>query len=388
MERLKILHIIKSLGRGGAEMLLPETLKLHDKDKFEFHYLYFLPWKDQVVKNITDAGGIVHCFPAHNNLTILLQYRKIIHYVKANGIQIIHCHLPWAGFVGRMIRKSVNVPVMYTEHNLQERYHRLTYWLNKWTFNNQDVVLAVSEDVSFSIHSNISPKIPVKVVFNGVNTETFRRDEISGSAIRQELKIPEGTIVVGIVTVFRFQKRLKEWLEIFSAVSKKHPNVFGIIAGDGPLREEVEQLIKDLGLENRISLPGLQTEIKPWYSAMDIFMMSSEFEGMPLALLEAMSMECAVVSTDAGGIREVIRHERDGLLVNVSEWRQLETQLDKLCSHELLRKQLSGAGRKRVESNFSLRKMVDTLEEMYNGCRLPVTGYQLPVTSNLSAEQK
>ena len=76
--KIRVLHIIKSLGRGGAEMLLPETLKLHDRERFEFHYIYFLPWKDQMVKEIENFGGKVTNFPSNNNLKLLGQYKKMI----------------------------------------------------------------------------------------------------------------------------------------------------------------------------------------------------------------------------------------------------------------------------------------------------------------------
>ena len=100
MQRIKVLHIIKSLGRGGAEMLLPETLKRHNQLEFEFHYIYFLPWKNQMVEAIENAGGKVTRFSAKNNIQLFFQYPKIIKYCKDNNIQIIHAHLPWAGFVG------------------------------------------------------------------------------------------------------------------------------------------------------------------------------------------------------------------------------------------------------------------------------------------------
>ena len=125
-KKLRILHIIKSLGRGGAEMLLPETLKLHNKQKFDFHYIYFLPWKDQMVDAIKDAGGKVTCLEAKNNVRLITKYKKIITYCKANEIDLIHCHLPWAGFVGRLVHKKTGIPVIYTEHNMQERYHVAT----------------------------------------------------------------------------------------------------------------------------------------------------------------------------------------------------------------------------------------------------------------------
>ena len=73
MSKIKILHIVKSLGRGGAEVLLQETLKLHNKETYEFHYIYFLPWKNQMVEGITNAGGKVVLFSAKNNIEIILQ---------------------------------------------------------------------------------------------------------------------------------------------------------------------------------------------------------------------------------------------------------------------------------------------------------------------------
>src|SRR5688572_1137235 len=102
---IPILHIIKSLGRGGAETLLPETLSKHNKKRYQFHYIYFLPWKDQMVSEIEREGGTVTCLPANNNIEILFKILQIRAYIKKHKIQLIHCHLPWAGIVGRLVGK-------------------------------------------------------------------------------------------------------------------------------------------------------------------------------------------------------------------------------------------------------------------------------------------
>ncbi len=98
---------------------------------------------------------------------------------------------------------------------------------------------------------------------------------------------------------------------------------------------------------------------------MDIFMMSSVFEGLPIALLEAMSMQCAIVTTDAGGIKEVIRDQIDGLMVSVDEWPLLSSKLELLINDEALLKQFSEKARQRVQSDFSMRSMVNELESFY-----------------------
>lgn len=371
-ERIKVLHVIKSLGRGGAEMLLPETLKLHDHSRFEFHYIYFLPWKNQMVNAICENGGRVTCLSASNNIKIVFKINELRRYVKKHSISIVHCHLPWAGVIGRLLYKLAVVQVMYTEHNKQERYHWVTRWMNNLTFNSQNLVVAVSNDVANSIKKNINPKVPIYVIPNGVNAHHFQRDQEAGNRIKRELEIPEDALVVGNVAVFRFQKRLKEWLAIFALLSIKHPQLYGILVGDGPLKAELISEIKKLGLEKKVIMVGLQTEVRPWLSAMDVFMMSSIFEGMPVALLEAMSMKCAIVTTDAGGVKEVVRHKENGLMVAVARWPQLELELDTLLLDPIFRRQLGESARKSVEENFDLKSMTERLERLYEDHDKPV----------------
>ncbi len=364
--KIKALHIIKSLGRGGAEMLLPETLKSHNKDQFEFHYLYFLPWKNQLVESIEKAGGKVTCFTANNNIQLLLQYPKIIRYCKVHQIQLIHAHLPWAGFVSRLVHINTRIPLFYTEHNLQERYHFITKLFNRLSFNWQTIGVGVSEDVTQSIQKNINPNIPVKTILNGVNTTTFQRKNSQERAeIREKFGIPSHAILVGTVAVFRFQKRLDLWLEIIAEAIKQNPKIYGIIVGAGPLEPMLKEKHKALGLEEKVFFAGLQINVKPYYEAMDIFMMSSSFEGLPIALLEAMSMSCAIVSTNAGGIKEVLRPDQDGFVVSVDNWISLSKSIVALAEEDQKLKNYQSLARQRVVESFSIEVMVHSLEKLY-----------------------
>ncbi len=366
---MKILHIVKSLGRGGAEMLLQETLKQHDKTKFEFHYIYFLPWKNQMVPGLEEAGGVVKNFSANNNIVIMLQARKIIRYIRENKIELVHCHLPWAGFVGRLIHKLSGIPVYYTEHNKQERYHFITKLINKLTFNWQTKVIAVSNDVAESIEKNIHPNIPVQTILNGANTAHFTRNITAGSELRKQYGFDPNCIVIGTIAVFRFQKRLKEWIDVFKALEKDFPGIRGCIVGDGILNTEIRAYLAQQEMQDKILFPGLQTNVLPWLSAMDIFMMTSEFEGLPVALLEAMSMECAVVCTDAGGIKEVIRNKQDGFLVPVDKWQDIQQPLRYLLQQPEEIKNYGAKARQRVQQAFSLQTMVQQTELAYQAIK-------------------
>jgi glycosyltransferase involved in cell wall biosynthesis len=261
-------------------------------------------------------------------------------------------------------------------------------------------VIAVSSDVAISIQQHIKSKTPVQTVLNGVNTDFFQRKSLeqlakdilnfpekeeentfqmksggdkvlpfdNGNVVLQKLlkqkqENPE-IQVVGTIAVFRFQKRLVEWIKVFHQAVQANPNLRGVIVGNGPFAAQLLELRAELNLENHLFLPGLQTNTKDWFSLMDVFMMSSEFEGLPIALLEAMSMECAIVTTDAGGVKEVIVDSESGLMVGVDEWPKLAEKLELLRDDEL-RAKLSKGARKRVGEAFSLKRMVGELEEIY-----------------------
>jgi L-malate glycosyltransferase len=367
-DKIKVLHIIKSLGRGGAEMLLPETLKLHDQLTFEFHYVYFLPWKNQMVESILKNGGQVLCFPANNNLQLILKIRQVARYVKDNKIQLIHAHLPWAGILARIVGKMCGIPVLYTEHNKLERYHPGTRIMNLLTMDLLSMVIAVSADVSESIrHYRPRLKTPVRTILNGVNTGYFDRSLIDGVAIRNRFSIPAGAPIVGTVAVFRFQKRLDLWMELAVKILHQVENAHFIIVGDGPLKNELMKKRDALGLSDRIHMPGLETEVRPYLAAFDVYMMSSVFEGLPVALLEAMSMQCPVVATNAGGIKEVIRHEVDGFTCVIEQPEKLVGYACTLLADQGLRAAYGEQARKRVQRVFSMENMVKKLEEAYQG---------------------
>ncbi|MBT1688324.1 glycosyltransferase family 4 protein [Fulvivirgaceae bacterium PWU37] len=348
-------------------MLLPETLRLHDREAFDFHYIFFLPWKTAMVGAIEENGGKVTCLPAKNNIQLLLKARALARYIRQHKIELVHAHLPWAGVVARLAGKMTGIPVMYTEHNKQERYHLATRVMNLATMNLLGRVIAVSADVEESIRKHKpNLKAPLETILNGVNTERFTPHAAGGTEVRAQFGIPADAPVIGTIAVFRFQKRLDVWLEVAARVLKEEPRAHFILVGDGPLRPQLEEKWRQLGLEKNAHFVGVQTEVRPYLAAFDLYMMSSIFEGLPIALLEAMASGCAIVSTDAGGIKEVIRHEKDGLLCGVDEPMKLVSFAQTLLKDGQQRKRLAEQGRKRIEESFSLETMVAGLERVYH----------------------
>lgn len=366
MSTFNILHIIKSLGRGGAEMLLPNTLHYHDKNKFHFHCVYFLPWKNQMVDTLQNEGSVVKCFPANNNLQLLLRVNEVKKYIKENEIDLVHAHLPWAGIVGSLAGKWAKVPVIYTEHNNVNRYHFLTRFLNKQAYRRYTKVISVSNDcyqAAIAQFNNSAP-LELRTILNGVDTEIYTPDLLIRITKRTELGIDPETLVVTNVSQFREQKRLDRWLSIVKNFSNTVPSARFILVGFGPKQEMVDEVVKSYHLEDKLIRPGLQENIKDWLAITDIFLMSSDWEGLPIALLEAMSMGCVPVVTDAGGIPEVMTAQCGFVYPKDNEKVAVEA-LQKLYDNPELRKKMSIASRNRVIEQFSVKRMVREVEGLY-----------------------
>jgi L-malate glycosyltransferase len=368
--RIKVLHLIKSLGRGGAEKLIPETAQVHDQAKFEFHCLYFYHQEQNIIDELEQAGIQVHLIPS-GNLGLFFQVKKVREFILKANFDLIHAHLPWAGILARFVGKTLKIPIVYTEHNTWDRYNKVSYWGNRLTFKNQDIAIAVSNEVALSMQLNsiFDPyrrggRLKVKVVQNGVNTEVFKK-ATNSQKMESRLKIPENAPVIGKVAVFRSQKRLWLWVDIALRILKKHPEVHFLLVGDGEWRERLEKQIADSGKKENFHLVGTQKEVIPYLSLMDIYLSSSEFEGLPIAMLEAMSCEVPVVGTRAGGIGEVIQHGVQGFLTEIEDWEKLEDYCLLLLEDRELLQKMAKSARERVKESFSMTRMVKELEEIY-----------------------
>jgi glycosyltransferase involved in cell wall biosynthesis len=361
---MRVYHLIKSLGRGGAEMLLPEGIRA-TSDRVDYRVGYFLPHKDALVETLERTNTDVVCFDAVHPAQILRRVPTVARDVLRFRADVVHCHLPWAGVAGRLVGRLARVPVVYTEHNLQPRYHRATFRANQATWRLQDRVIACSEDVARSIHTHIGRHVPVRVVQNGVATGHFQRDEAAGAALRAQLGIPPDAPVMATVAVFRTQKRLTTWLEVAQRVRAALPDAHFLLVGDGPLRADVEQAVERLGLSDRVHLPGLVEEVRPWLSAADVYVMSSEFEGLPIALLEAMAMGLAAVCTEVGGIGEVVREGREGHLVPGDRPLDLVEPVVAVLSDRSRARRTGADARARVVDAFGMNRMMAQVLDVY-----------------------
>ncbi len=258
------------------------------------------------------------------------------------------------------------VPVVYTEHNVQERYHPLTRQANRLTYGWNDVVLAVSDEVAASIRRNgMDRRTRVRTLLNGVPVEAVRAEASGLDDLRRELDLPAGRPVVGTVAVFRRQKRLLDWLATAQIVAAARPDALFLLAGDGPEMPAVQAKLAQLGLQERVRLAGFRQDGRRLMALMDVYLMTSEYEGLPLAMLEAMALGKPIVATAVGGIPEVIEPGEEGLLAPLGHVEQLAAHVLALLANPTEVQAMGARGAAKVAAHYHTRQRVAAIEEIY-----------------------
>ena len=359
---LNVAHVIKGLGRGGAETLITLCAR-SGRSGNTYSAVYFVPWKDALVDDLANSGVTCHCLEARSAPALLARVPSLARWLKREQIDVVHAHLPLSGVAARLACRLASIPLVYTEHNLQERYHPLTRKANLLTWRLQSSVVAVSLEVARSIEAHAGHSVAVDTVLNGIDASSLDCDPSLGRAVRRRLRIPERAKILGTVAVFRPQKRLDLWLDVAHRLAASDRELHFMLVGDGPLRAELEQRARELSLPN-VHFLGLQADVRPYLSAMDVFLMTSEFEGLPLALLEAMACRRAVVATQVGGIAEVAQDDA----VLLTPFADIDAQTH-ACAHLLAddarRSLLGDNARELVLERYSVERMAEELEHIY-----------------------
>lgn len=248
--------------------------------------------------------------------------------------------------------------IVHTEHG-REKYDRRwkTRWLGRLAGRFAARFYCLTNDMAEWVGSHrIVPRWKIRVIRNGIDTDCYRAPGDTAS-VRASLGIPADAPVIGTVGRLNEIKRQDLLLRAFARLRCPGPAAHLLLVGDGPLRAELEQLAKELGVVDRVHFAGYQDHTPPYLHAMQVFALTSRSEGMPQALLEACVAGVPVVASRVGGIPEVVEHDRTGLLCEPGDEGTLVSALESLLGSPELRRRLAAAAHDRVESAFSVARM-------------------------------
>jgi glycosyltransferase involved in cell wall biosynthesis len=356
-----VLLLVKGLGRGGMEQLLTASAPYLDGSRFRYECAYLLPWKDALVPDLEAAGVRTWCLGSDARWPLRLR-----DLVRRRDVGLVHAHSPYPAAIAR-VALGKEIRMVYTEHNMWARYRAATRWANMVTFARNDHVFAVSEEVRASI--GYAPALrgrrmpDVETLYHGLDPAA-RSDWGSGDGVRHELGIPPGAPLIGTVGSLTPKKDHYTLLRAAARARESLPDLRVMVIGQGPLEADLRHAARRLRVDDLVVFTGYREDARRLMGALDVFTLSSRHEGLPVSLLEAMSMGRPVVATLAGGTREVVTDGEDGLLVPIGDPVALGDALIRLAGDPDLRRRLGEAARRRSE-DFDIRKTVRRQEEVY-----------------------
>jgi len=353
---------------GGQQHLLWLVQKL-DKSKFDVEVA--CEPEGYLVEELKKINIPVHPISISNRPS-LISLKKTYKLLNDTSPAILHTHGGTAGFYGRLATIfNFKGAVIHTYHgihylNFERSLLRYIYTLiDRFLLRFTDCTICVAQnDFDIGLKSNVVKKDKAVVIHNGVDFEKFYTHN-GNIDFKIKLKIGNDSIIIGSVGRLHYQKGYEYLIEASGLVLKYFPNAKFVIVGDGELRESLESLAKAKDVFNSFIFMGNQTNIPELLAQMDVFVLPSLWEGLPLVLLEAMAAKKPVVATNVNGIIEIIESEKDGILVAPKDSAALSSAIIRLLKDNELRERLASNGYIKVTSEFSLNRMIEKTENVY-----------------------
>jgi len=342
---------------------------------------------------LLEEAGVTTFVQGRKSRWDLGQWLKLIRLMRRERVDVLHTHLFGSNTLGRLLGRLAGVPVIVAHEHWSTKASR-EIWVDRALYRLSDRILVPSAaSKEMVIKAEGIPASRIDVVYNGVDTAIFGQKH-ERAEVRSELNIPADATVLGIVGRLSEEKGGVDILiRAVARLSKTNPNLRLLVVGDGPLRSSLEALAVRSAPSGTFIFTGTRNDVAQLLSAMDLFVLPSLNEALPIVVLEAMAAGLPVIATRVGGVPEIVDHEKTGLLVQPGSEDALHSALDRLISDPDLRAQLAQAGRVRVAADFTIERMVKRIEALYEELltKLPAASRQLsvgrrPATANSSTD--
>lgn len=358
---IKVIHVLSDMKIGGAGSWLLNLLGAIDRERFDIRVV--LPQGSLLIDRVRELGfeaipvdGMKDKSFDAGAVTLLLDiFRK-------EKPHIVHTH---ASLSARLAAKMAGAKIINTKHCIDGRKTGVKKITGAFMNNLLgDRIIAVSAAVKRNLVDNGAAESKIEVIYGGIRpVEELCPEE--KSSIRQKWGIAENDIVVGIVARLAEVKGHKHFIDAAEIISRENSNVKFIIAGTGPMEQELKNLTKQRGLEDRVVFTGFVENINEVFNIIDINVISSLSEALCLSLIEGMCIGKPSVATDTGGIPEVIKDGYNGFLVPVGNSSKLAEAVLKLVHDPELRKTMGSRGREIAAESFTADAMARNIEKLY-----------------------
>ncbi len=375
---MRILHLISSVGLFGAERV---AIELSKSLKKTYHCEPILGVirndynpHEEISEEAKSNDILYTVFSCRSQLDLKLVF-SIREFIKKNRIDIVHCHGYKSNFYGLLASKG-RVPSVTTNHNWLTAHWKLkTYCvLDSLWIRFFDGIVAVSHEVKKDMLKYRIPEDKIRVIDNGIALERFAK-VVETKNVKNQLGFEEKTRIIGTIGSLVIEKGHIYLLEAARQILDVVKDLKFLMIGDGPLRKQLEKKSEELGINRDVIFMGQRKDIPELLLAMDIFVLPSIKEGLPVALLEAMAAKRPVIATRVGAIPKVIKSKDIGILVEPKDITGLRDAIVDLVNHPERRNLLAREGFSRVCMDFSSDEMgkhyLKLYKEITNHAPLP-----------------
>jgi glycosyltransferase involved in cell wall biosynthesis len=365
---------------GGAQENTMYTAAMLNKERFSVEILSGPQTGSEgsLIEEVRSRGASLTILPdlvrqvsPLHDLRALNQMRR---FIRRGNFQIVHTHSSKAGILGRLAARSAGVPVIvhtvhgWSFHDYMSPIVRNLYMvLERWMASFTTALIAVTQrDIEKGLQAGIGVPEDYHLIRSAIPLDEFDPTRYDRQAIRKELEIPSGAVVVGNVGRFSQQKNPLDWIRVAGSVARSRPQTHFLLVGDGPLRDEVARALAQENLTGRTTLTGLRRDASRLMAAMDVFMLTSLWEGLPRVLPQALSMGIPVVANRVDGIDEAVQEDISGYLCEPGNVEQMAKQCAYLIDHQNIRVEMGESGHRFASHEFDLNNMIAQIETLYD----------------------
>ncbi|MGH9339572.1 MAG: glycosyltransferase family 4 protein [Acidobacteriota bacterium] len=377
--RWKTSHVITRMIVGGAQKATLDTLQLLPASTYDLDVICGPQTgpEGELLSEARRTGVKLTVLPTLvrevNPICDLRALASLARIMKRERYHIVHTHSSKAGILGRLAARLVRVPVVvhtvhgWGHHDRMPVWERRSYILLERLLAKSTDMLLVETDfhAQKGLRDGIGTPEKYLTIRPGIDLEELGRVQSVRDQVLRQTEWPDSSVLVGTVARLAPQKAPVDFVKMAKGVAAKCPSARFLMVGDGPLRPEVERAIDDYGLHNLCHLTGLRLDVPALLKSMDVFVLTSLWEGLPRIFPEAMACRLPVVATRMAGSLETIREGQNGFLVAPSDVEALIERVACLVSNPDLRTQFGLEGERRVNRAFSVRRMVERIDQVY-----------------------
>jgi len=316
-----------------------------------------------------EVEGLGRAVSPAQDLRAFLSLRRVLRRVRP---QVVHTHKSKAGVLGRLAAWSVGVPVVvhtFHGHIFHGYFAAWKSWLivaaERLLARRTQAVVAVSRRQRVELlQYRIASRARICAIPLGLRLSPFASRDRSDDGLREELGFERDAPLVGMVTRLVPIKGVSIFLHSACRVAQRAPEARFVVVGDGELRKELERCALELGLSDRVRFVGFRRDTPRIYAALNVTVLSSYNEGLPVTLIEALASGCYVVATTVGGVKDLVTDERLGLTVPPGD---TEALADAIVEALAARREVCDADRQEAASRYGIGRLTADIDRLYRG---------------------